>query len=230
MADSPLNISSWLETGPDSIPDRIFRCQLPDHGASRPNSTFGDCNSVCNDSMMILDPSPPNNLLTCGLWSTVLMRNYYNSIIKPASYPQAGVQLLEFASLGLRTNYTTYPYEAVGPLSTSLEVLQKASRFGPYQADKASQGACGQPVLFPSNLESNLTKQLHKCVDVICLPQIINPNLGGIGVSQWSCRQSLLLMSNKVYVSLLMQLSLTLIIFGTFLLLELWPKKTQRRI
>ncbi len=80
---------------------------------------------MCNDTMALVYRGLPNNLLTCGLWSTLAMMNYYNRIVDPPPHPHAGGQLGRFASLGLSVSNATYPYEAVDAVSTSMGVLEK---------------------------------------------------------------------------------------------------------
>lgn len=111
-------------------------------------------------------------------------------------------------------------------------VLEKVTRIQTYQADEPSQGACNQPILFSAvagTLDTNLSQPLLSCVNAICSPRTPNPDLRGIGVRSLRKLVLPMLTVTKVFISLLMQLSLAMVISIALSTLKFRPTHKQKR-
>ena len=101
----------------------------------------------------------------------------------------------------LKIRYT-FP-QLTSAVGNGMNVLEKVTRDGTYQADGTSKGACSQGELFPVvGSSQDDSHSLRECVDSICASRTLNPDLGGVGVSWPPPHHRSLIMSAKVFVSL----------------------------
>ena len=66
-----------------------------------------------------------------------------------------------------------------------MDTLAKITKVQTYQSDSSLEGACSEQALFPTStltLNYDLPQFLQTCVNAICAPRTLNPDLGGIGV------------------------------------------------
>lgn len=176
------SIQPWLDFDGRNLPASIPSCRYIDEGADAyRNLSTTDCGRVCGSTQILYSTSNPNNLFTCGLWITSTL-NYYD-----AGKTQFWEDLLvRFEGLGLNSSNVTQAYAARNAISTTMYSLEQASVLNTYQSGSSSHGSCSEQALFPdlfSVHEPNLPKYLHKCVNTICAPPSLNPDIGGIGVS-----------------------------------------------
>ena len=139
-----------------------------------------NCTKVCNSTIELLDVKLPNNLLTCGLWTTLTVLNHY-----PTLTVNYAALLGRFDSLGLDASNAAYTYAARDAVSTLMDTLLKKTRVQTYQGGSSVEGACSEQALFPSGtleLDTDLPRFLRTCVNAICAPSSLNPDLGEIGV------------------------------------------------
>ena len=54
-----------------------------------PNVTFQNCTDICNDEDALIDPLLPNNLLTCGLWASLMI--FEQSVEDPVPFMSLGL-------------------------------------------------------------------------------------------------------------------------------------------
>ena len=129
------SIQSWLTFEGSNLPNSIPPCQL--RGGSD-GVLLGNCTQVCNTTLLLLDDALPDNFLTCGLWATLAVQEFRNSVASPdhsAPYPQASSLLARFDSLGLDAKDTIYIFAATSAVGNGLNVLEKVTRDGTSQAD-----------------------------------------------------------------------------------------------
>ena len=178
-------IQPWLDFKNGSLPATIPLCTYTD---------TGNCTRVCNDSTVMLEPSAPGNLLTCGLWSTLTMLASYTDYaaeFAPLSRDRVDSLLQRFEPLGLDATNATYAYSARDAVSNCLSTIYRVTRLQvSYRGDTAPGIACSGQMLFPTpahTLSTDLSYALNLCVDAICSRRTLNPDLGGVGVSLISC-------------------------------------------
>ncbi|KAI4232424.1 MAG: hypothetical protein LQ352_008333 [Teloschistes flavicans] len=206
------SIQPWLDFDGRNLPASIPSCRYIDEGADAyRNLSTTDCGRVCGSTQILYSTSNPNNLFTCGLWITSTL-NYYD-----AGKTQFWEDLLvRFEGLGLNSSNVTQAYAARNAISTTMYSLEQASVLNTYQSGSSSHGSCSEQALFPdlfSVHEPNLPKYLHKCVNTICAPPSLNPDIGGIGV----------------FISLLMQLCIAMLVLFAILYIAFGLPMTGRR-
>lgn len=178
------SIQAWLDFRGDELPAAIAPCQ--DVLNYQGPISFVNCTRICNNTLSLLDHTLPKNLLTCGLWSSLTMLDYYNALMNSEPSDQVQALLQSFGQVGLDASNATYAYAARNAVSTCMGTLDEVTRVRSYQGDASFRGACSEQMLFPSlslELSTNLSMPLQACVDAICSPRTLNPDLGGIGVS-----------------------------------------------
>lgn len=183
-----LELDDYLNFSTTAIPATIPSCQTRQPG----DVVLDNCTQVCNSSGTLLDDELPNNLLTCGLWATlVTLDNYNNEIttmqpnVTKAVHKHYQDVLARFTTLGLDAGDEAYVSAAIGAVSTTMFTLLKENRIQTYQADSI-QGLCSQQELFPTaafEFNTDVPQHVRDYVTAICAPRNLNPDLGGIGVS-----------------------------------------------
>ena len=218
-------IQPWLDFRDGNLPSTVPLCTYVEPG---------NCTQVCNSSTAILDPIAPDNLLTCGLWSTLTMLAYYPEGFAPLPRDRVNSLLQRFEPLGLDASNATYAYSARGAVSNSLSTIYDVTTLQvSYRGDTARGIACSQQMLFPilaHTFSTDLPYRLSQCVDAICSRRTLNPDLGGVGVSLVSCTPVIVVRYWfwKVFVSLLLQLCVAITIFAVLAALEIWPSSKER--
>ena len=102
------SIQSWLTFEGSNLPNSIPPCQL--RGGSD-GVLLDNCTQVCDTTLLLLDDALPDDFLTCGLWSTLALQEFRNSVASldhSVPYPQANSLLARFDSLGLDAKDTIY--------------------------------------------------------------------------------------------------------------------------
>ncbi|KAL8708730.1 MAG: hypothetical protein Q9220_006456 [cf. Caloplaca sp. 1 TL-2023] len=176
-----------LDLSTATVPATIPLCQTRLNGSQE--IILGNCTSVCNSTASFLDDELPNNLLTCGLWVSLVTLDTLN---EDTSDPQREAVrnhyqevLTRFTPLGLDAGNEAYAFAATGAVSTLMLALMRDTRLATYQADSI-HASCSQQVLFPItgslNYNNDVPQHVRDCVTAICAPRSLNPDLGGIGV------------------------------------------------
>ena len=193
------SISDWLEF--DGTSFDLPSCQYVNYTGhltyfdageslidSVPDITTASCAQVCNDSASLFAPHT-NNLVTCGLWST-LLSSYTafgpnNSLV--ANNNENSTDLFnQFSELGLDLSVLDYATSYADTISTCFQLLYYNAKFFTYSDDGTTVEACTREVLFPlgsnTNSSTPITSALQTCLSAICSPITLNPDLAGIGV------------------------------------------------
>ena len=154
-----------------------------------PDITDASCAQVCNDSASLFAPHT-NNLATCGLWSTVLSAYTVfgpdNSLLP--NYNDNSTDLFDrFEKVGLDQSVLQYATSYADTISTCFQLLYYNAKFFTYSDDGDTVAACTREQLFPlgsnTNTSTIVTSALGSCLESICSPITLNPDLAGIGVS-----------------------------------------------
>ena len=180
------SIQPWLDFQLSELPTSIPSCQT-----HQPDSSIGliNCTTVCNNTNDFEQKSLPNNLLTCGLWSTLTVLDSYHGVAANynQTFPQLDPSLLQrFEFLGLDSGDKAYGFAAVNALSTYLSALDLLVKAPAIQDEEGIYGPCNEQSLFPRRpvtTGDGLHSNLLACVESICSPRTLDQDLGGIGVS-----------------------------------------------
>ena len=177
-------VDDHLDFNTETIPATIPSCQS--HVIS------DNCTQVSSSSASILVDTFPNNLLTCGLWATLVTLD--NCVEKnvtglpdvtKAVHQHYQDVLGRFTPLGLDDSDEAFVSAAIGAVSSTLFMLLKENRIQTYEGDTI-QGLCSQQYLFPTasiEYDTDIPQHVRDRVTTICAPKSLNPDLGGIGVS-----------------------------------------------
>ena len=184
---SDSSIQPWLDFQGDNLPANIPSCQTRQTDG---RVILDGCLTVCNQSVELLNSDKPNNLPTCGLYATLTMLDAYTLARNPIgsyddSHDQYVALLGRFSNLGLKANDVAYALAARNAVSATMTVLQKITNIQTFRGDSLLEGACSEQALFPSatfGFNTDLPQHLRDCVNAICAPRSLNPDLGGIGV------------------------------------------------
>lgn len=217
------SVQAWLNFD-GTLPAALPVCQTvthPDITTSRPDLTTTNCSIVCPNSTALFNPYTPQNLVTCGLWATVV-NPYFSSIEYrdtsfQAEVPNVSASLKPFQSVGLGASSPQQYTATVEAISLCLSAFDSYSRIGIMGDDEITISNCTRWSLFPiaSNTENSYKhsiKSLRNCITDICAAPTFNPDLGGIGV----------------FTSLIMQVGIILIAFLALLLLEKLPRLSKK--
>ena len=189
------SLQPWLDFNGDNLPEIIPACQVEKMNQSGITTT--DCTATCNATVALLDPSMPNNLLTCGLFASLTLLNQYTLTRNPlGTYNDSHAfyvpLLARFNDVGLNSTDQDYGFVARNAVSAAMTWLQQITKIQTYRGNLLLEGACSEQALFPYALPSfnpDLPRHLRDCVDAICAPRTLDPDLGGIGVRmQAYCR------------------------------------------
>ena len=176
------SIQIWLDyTITGALPATIPPCQITPEYYYDAIMVADNCTALCTDSSHLLDPRTPNNLVTCGLWSSLIVNQsrtigFDNALLDP------------FVHLGLDTKNATYAFSVRDIIASVLSGLYTGTVEATYLGEESLARACAEQYLFdiiprvPELSGSDSKSSLHDCIDAICSPITLNPDLGGIGV------------------------------------------------
>lgn len=151
-----------------------------------------------------------NNLVTCGIWTTLVSQYTFlgpgNTILEPESPSKTGhistfdatSDLKSYETFGLDFNNTDTPTYA-DTISNCLTDIYHVVKQNTFAADGSAPAACTRNKLFPFQSTYTLpllptdpgdlttsgasgSPSLRTCIDAICAPRTLNPDLPGIGV------------------------------------------------
>lgn len=184
------SIQLWFDYTGDILPV-ILPCQRIEWVSARPNIVLdANCKHVCNDSSSILDPTMPNNLATCGLWSSLtLMPSTTMGDPDERSLNNRVIALLEqFVLLGLDRRDANYAADVRDTVASCLSFLYNQIMSVTYMGIASFASACAEQELFTyfrlAYRDAQIpTSSFRDCIDAICSPRTLNPDPGGIGVS-----------------------------------------------
>jgi len=223
---SDCSIQPWLNFNYNQL-QAVLPCHIVTFQEASPldakSMTRASCEDTCTDSTQIFQ-SETDNLLTCGLWSTIASHYY--------AAPTARNDLSQADDSGIALyNERLGPFDDVGLDSDSLRILSNvaeaiASCFAslylfsryPSVADDGNVAVeCTQDILFSPPVDSFgwEVSAIAGCLGKICSPRTLNPDIAGVGV----------------FSSLVMQIGIALGAIMGLLMLELWPsfeEKTRR--
>ena len=167
---------------------------------SLPDISIASCAQVCNDSGSLFAPHT-NNLVTCGLWSTLLSSYTFfgpNNTLLPNDNSNSTSLLSPFKDIGLSLGVLDYATAYADTISTCLQLLYYNAKFFTYSDDGTTSTACTREVLFPlgsnTNTSTPITSALQTCLEAICSPITLNPDLAGIGVRFFTVEKAEILM------------------------------------
>ena len=217
-----------LDPWPDYISSRVItddNCTMACHAYEF--ATFGYTDDP--PYSVLFDAEMPNNLLTCGLWASMAV----------AQGHPTGPDREAFLSLGLDYEDSAYMSKATESVSTALTVLYKTVTTGTYLYDGKIPESCGSTALFGPTAAMGIRAMgiggeilklftLQNCIDEICSPRELNPDLGGIGVSFWF-RWWYYCSIEQVYVSLLLQSFFAVAAPLALLILEIWSLQYEKK-
>ena len=185
----PCQYVNWTTPNPDELT----------HHLPLPIITNASCAQVCNDSISLFGWQ--DNLVTCGLWSTLVYAfNSNGSGIDPNRYPgRASADLLNsFAIVGLDAHDPEYFQWAVtytDVMSACFVYLYQNVKAWKSADDNLVSGACTKNGIFPytaypNNYSDDSTYAyisqtrgaINNCLIDICSPVALNPELAGVGV------------------------------------------------
>ena len=176
------SIQPWLEFGSNQV--------LTLRPCTNENSTTVSCAQVCNDSILLFQDQP-SNLVTCGIWTTIVGANYSHNPFDPYF-----LQLMPtFASVGLVPSIYQYTASYADTISDCLGFIYHNIKEWSFADNGDTAAACTRNDLFPILTQGpvNSTIQaLDDCLNSICSPLTMNPDLAGIGVSPSNARKLVL--------------------------------------
>lgn len=156
---------------------------------SPPDISNASCSQVCNDSTSLFEPGT-NNLVNCGLWSTYLSAytEFDSDHALTLNHNPPPVSLYnQFKKVGLDLGLIEYALSYADTISSCLQLFYYNAKFFTHADDGTTTTACTREVLFPlgsnRNTSTPTTKALQECIQSICSPITLNPDLAGIGVS-----------------------------------------------
>ena len=150
-------------------------------------SANGDCGQICDNYVALLDPAAPVNLLACGLWTSLTYFVFDVGLgnLNASTAASINGSLASFETWGLPASNTTYIYQSRNAVAAVLKELNRVTRIQTYLSSESMQGSCAEQTLFPVGVEANssdISSRLADCLDAICAPRSLDPDLGGIGV------------------------------------------------
>lgn len=214
-ADS--KIVNWLEGHPWTS---IEPCQ--GHEIDTLDFAQADCAQVCNESRLLFD-GRSQNLVNCAFWATIadtLTDSPASFADKPQIPSDEAMQYLEqYEATGLDSRVFKYASSFLDIVGNCFMVIYLDRFQNTYLDDGSVHESCTRTGLFPgSNVQGDVAslatytgKTLQSCLDALCAPVPLNPDLAGIGV----------------FVAFIMQ-SAILLFAGTHLLfLEFMPRMSE---
>lgn len=141
------SLQPWLDFN-GTLPAHIPPCQQRANNNGLTNSTnvtVQSCKNICNNATTLLDPLSPNNLLTCGLWASLVW-----SEVSPRP-DMENKDLVPFITLGLDYKDVTYAKDVqneIGGLFSAISIIVKAGTSG---IDGKIPGECTSFTIFEEN-------------------------------------------------------------------------------
>lgn len=184
---SASSIQAWLDFN-GTLPT-ITPCQDVQIGHREFTRLKANCTTVCNHTLSLYSP-PVDNLVTCGLWTTLV--SAYTTIgpenyLVPNGNAQSTHLLEQFKELGFNGDVNEQALAVADSISSRLQLLYFDTKFLTSSNDGTTPLACTRSTLFPLGSNSNSTdhtlQALRSCLQAICSPVTLNPDLAGIGVS-----------------------------------------------
>lgn len=157
------------------------------------------CQEVCSEYLAFSDPRRPVNLLNCGLWAklaTIWLRKSNLPFHVPEKNGTRPIEpsdledpLQEFTSQGLdyhNESYLNIVTGAVSSMLASFPNLEESERY------LLRPTACSEAELFSFERSTIRPTRsgLWPCLNILCTPSTLNPDLGGIGVTESFERRS----------------------------------------
>ena len=185
MAPSNSSIHSWLDYNLENPLPILHPCAIrtSNSTAQVPSVTTTDCSLVCTNNTSLFDPATPDNLVNCGIWISVVS-NWQTQYEAITTIPDA---LLDpFRAVGLNRTDALDISAVKETFGSCFSAIYALSRLGTIEADGSIAASCISNNLFPNDLSNssvhNTTGSIANCVDAICTPATLNPDIGGIGV------------------------------------------------
>lgn len=185
---SASSVQAWLDFN-GTLPT-ITSCHDVQMGHREfPRVIEANCTTVCNQTLSLYSP-PYDNLVTCGLWTTLI--SAYTTIgpgnyLVPNCNNQSTHLLKQFQELGFNDDVHEQALAVADSISSRLQLLYFDAKFLTSSNDGSTPLACTRSILFPLGSNSNSTdhtlQALRTCLQAICSPVTLNPDLAGIGVS-----------------------------------------------
>ncbi len=151
-----------------------------------------DCSNVCNDSISLFEPSNSDTLVTCGLWSTLVSSMTYvgrNNVLLPPNDTKSLSLLAPFKAFGLDVDDIPYTLSYADKISDCLvEIYSDVKQFS-FSDDGTMPANCSRSYIFPFGTNAgaagwtSTVSSLNTCMNYVCNPVTLNPDLAGIGVS-----------------------------------------------
>lgn len=209
------SIAAWLDWyEKDDLPD-ILPCKYANYTNANAENDYtpslddASCVEVCNDgASMFYDQS--HNLVTCGIWTSLLSASTVSdsdNILKFNNNSDFTNHLVLFAGTGLNSSVFQYAPLYAGLISDCFEVIYTNVKRLSYADNGQVPSACTKSQLFPLGSNDNSTfyiiDALKDCIDLICSPLTLNPDLAGVGVSLGIQRPYLLPLGAHTRIGLL---------------------------
>ena len=184
---SASSIQAWLDFN-GTLPT-ITGCQDVEMSHREFRVVEANCTTLCNHTLSLYSP-PVENLVTCGLWTTLI--SAYTTIgpenyLVPNGNSQSTHLLEQFKELGFHGDVNERALAVADSISSRLQLLYFDAKFLTSSNDGTTPLACTRSILFPLGSNSSSTDRtlqaLRNCLQAICSPITLNPDLAGIGVS-----------------------------------------------
>ena len=230
---SASSIHPWLDFN-GSLPTIGF-CKVVEMGhREAPRVIEANCSTVCNHTLSLYSP-PVDNLVTCGLWTTLISACTTvgpDNCLVPNSNEQSIHLLDQFRRLGFNGNTHEHALAVADNISWRLQLLHFNAKFLTFSNNGMTPVACTRSELFPLGSNSSSTdhtlQALRSCLQAICSPITLNPDLAGIGVSSFPLPYHRTLNSgSQVFSSFLIQSGIAILAFVALLGLEIMPPRTK---
>ena len=132
-----------------------------------------NCTDVCSNASALFDPQAVHNLVTCGSWAEMQALNLSYTLYSARDFSP-------FWPVGLNENDTDWGSLLRGDITECFQNFY-TSRLYITSASGALNDACnmqGFGIGTPAG-----TPDVGLCIESLCAPLTLNPDLGGIGVS-----------------------------------------------
>ncbi len=150
------------------------------------------CSQICNDSVQLFDSQlQKNNLQTCGVWTTLV--SAYTYLSPHGSFQFNGstsvMPIFEaFGKVGLDATVYQYTPTYTDTISACLAYIWVNVKENSFSDDDSMPEFCSEVGLFlPFGSNTNVTdyteSSLWGCLNAICAPVTLNPDLAGVGVT-----------------------------------------------
>ena len=185
MALSNSSIHTWLDYNLENPLPILHPCAIRTGNSTTqvPSVATTNCSLVCTNNTSLFDPATPDNLVHCGIWTSVVS-NWQAEYEAITAIPDA---LLDpFRAIGLNRTDALDISAGKETFGSCFSAIYALSRLGTIEADGSIAASCTSNNLFPNDLSNssvhNTTGSIANCVDAICTPATLNPDIGGIGV------------------------------------------------